>query len=76
MVDIISLIIAITALCGTLLHSIRHSECLGCVKIDTRTPKPSPPESPIMNTIESTALLHASNPIPIPEKPKQKKNYL
>jgi len=80
MVDIISLIIAITALCGTILHSIRHSECFG-IKIDTRTPKNTPPSTPhITETqpllLNSPAIMEATKPIDIPPRPKMKKNYL
>ena len=52
MVDLISIIIAITALCGTLLHGIRHSSCFG-IDIDTRTP----PSTPAIVKTESTELL-------------------
>lgn len=42
MIDIITLIIAIGALCGTILNNIRTSKCFG-VEIDTRTPPPKDP---------------------------------
>ena len=80
-VDIISLVISITALCGTILHSIRHSECFG-VKIDTRTPlKQTPPSTPGILECQpllqhSPAIMEATEPIDIPQRPKMKKNYL
>ena len=45
MIDIISLSIAIGAVLVGILSHIRHSECFG-IKIDTRTPKNTPPSSP------------------------------
>ena len=81
MVDIISLIISITALCGTILHSIRHSECFG-VKIDTRTPKNTPPSTPHISETQpllqdTPAILQPSEPLDITNKRKPFiKNYL
>jgi len=77
MIDIISLIIAITALSGTILHTIRHSRCCyGLVDIDMKKQN-TPPSTPINNHSESVALLSESKSeaILIPEKPKIK-NWL
>ena len=37
--DIITLVIAISALVGSIFSHIRHSKCSNCIEIDTRTPK-------------------------------------
>ena len=87
MIDIISLSIAIGAILIGILSHIRHSECFG-VKIDTRTPKNTPPNSPQFSETQpllqnSPAILMPINtqpiisqPIDIPPRPKIKKNYL
>ena len=81
MIDIISLSIAIGAVIVGILSHIRHSECFG-VKIDTRTPKNTPPNTPhIIETQpllqNSPAILETTEPINIPPRPKPKiKNWL
>lgn len=76
-IDLISLIIAVTALTATILRSIRHSKCFG-VEIETRGTKGSLPESPTNynNINESSALLTESKPIDITNKRKVVKNWL
>ena len=76
-IDIISLIIACGAVVVSILGYIRHSECLGCIKIDTRTPKPSAPTTPSINDNLKTPLMtKSSDPINIPAKIEPKKIYL
>jgi hypothetical protein len=66
MIDVISLSIAIGAVIVGILSHIRHSECFG-VKIDTRTPKNTPPSTP---HISETQPLLKSDPIKIENKRK------
>lgn len=75
MVDIVSLSIALGAVLVSVITHIKFSKCWG-FEVYTRTPKQSPPDTPIKNVKESSALLIPSSPIPIPEQPKPKKNYL
>lgn len=75
MIDVLTLIIAITGLIvGTLSH-IRHSECFG-VKIHTRTPPITPniETQPLLQ--DSPAILEPSKPINIENKRKVIKNWL
>ena len=72
MIDVISLIIASTALITAFFTHIKHSECFG-VKIDTRTPKNSNPTTPNIN--DKMPLL-PSEPIDIPKKVEPKRVYL
>lgn len=58
MLDIISLVIAIGGLAVAILSHIRHSECFG-IKIDTKTPKNTPPETP--NIFSTQPLLQHSH---------------
>ena len=74
MIDIVSLSIAVGAILVALTTHIKFSKCWG-FEMTTRTPKNTPPDTPIKNNSETTALLHPSDPIPIPEKPKIK-NWL
>ena len=39
MIDIISLIIALSGLAVGILSHIRHSKCSNCIEIDTKTPQ-------------------------------------
>ena len=84
MVDIISLVIAISGLLIGVLSHIRHSECFG-VKIDTRTP----PNTPCYTTnspavLDSTSdtnhnitdSYQATQPIDITTKRQVVKNWL
>jgi len=71
--EYINLIIGLIALVSSFISHLRHSRCCyGLVEIDM---KKTPPDTPIINNSESSALLYSSDPIPIPEKPKIK-NYL
>ena len=71
--EYINLMIGLIALVSSFISHMRHSRCCyGLVEIDM---KKTPPDTPIKNNMESTALLHPSDPIPIPEKPKIK-NWL
>lgn len=74
MIDVVSLSIAIGAILVALTTHIKFSKCWGFEMI-TRSSKNTPPDTPIKNTLESTALLQPSDPIKIPEKPKIK-NWL
>lgn len=40
--SISAIIVSITGLIVSTLSVIKHSECMNCFKIDTRTPMPSP----------------------------------
>jgi hypothetical protein len=65
MIDVISLSIALGAVLVSILTHIKHSECFG-VKIDTRTPKNTPPSTPyevnqIPQISETQPLLHYEN---------------
>lgn len=75
MIDIISLSIAVGAVLVSLTTHIKFSKCWG-FELQTRALKNSPPDTPILNHTESTALMSASNPIPIPDRPVPNKNYL
>jgi hypothetical protein len=88
MIDIISLSISIGAVIVGILSHIRHSECFG-VKIDTRTPKNTPPSTPHISETQpllhyednreqhKPAILEVTQPINIPSRPKPKiKNWL
>lgn len=66
MIDIVSLSIAIGAVFVSILTHIKHSECW-CFKLDTRTPKHTPPNTPI-NRIEEKKPLLKTEPIDIPKK--------
>jgi hypothetical protein len=76
MVDIITLIIASTALITAFFSHIRHSECYG-LKIDTRSGKNTPPTTPSLNDNLKTPLMtKPSGPINIPAKIEPKKIYM
>lgn len=70
-IEYINLMIGITALISSFFAHLRHSRCCyGLIDVDMKTSRQNtPPDTPINNNNESTALLHASDPIKIPEKP-------
>lgn len=75
--EYINLMIGLIALMSSFISHLRHSRCCyGLIDIDMKNSKNNtPPETPIINKNESTALLHPTEPITIPEKPKIK-NWL
>ena len=80
MIDVISLSIAIGAIIVGILSHIRHSECFG-IKIDTRTPKNTPPQTPYITESEpllqdKPAILLPSSAINIENKRKQGKRII
>lgn len=69
-IEYINLMIGITALISSFFAHLRHSRCCyGLIDVDMKRSNNTPPETPIKNNNESTALLHASDPINIPKKP-------
>lgn len=65
-IEYVNLMIGITALISSFFAHLRHSRCCyGLIDIDM---KKTPPETPIKNNNESSALLHPSDPINIPKK--------
>ena len=75
--EYINLMIGISALISSFFAHLRHSRCCyGLVDIDMKTSRQNtPPDTPIKNNAESSALLQHTVPIPVPEKPKIK-NWL
>jgi len=54
-IAITGIIAGISGLAVAILTHIRHSECSKCFSLDTRTPPPCPPASPIL---EKRIILH------------------
>jgi hypothetical protein len=80
MIDVISLSIAIGAIIVGILSHIRHSECFG-IKIDTRTPKNTPPSTPHISETQpllqhNPVILEVTQPLDISNKRKVIKNWL
>jgi hypothetical protein len=68
--EYINLMIGLVALLSSFVGHVRHSKCCyGLIDIDMKNTKNTPPETPINNYQESSALLKESDPIPIPKKP-------
>lgn len=66
-IEYINLMIGLTALVSSFFAHLRHSRCCyGLIDIDM---KKTPPDTPINNISESTALMTPSDPINIPKKP-------
>jgi hypothetical protein len=77
--EYVNLMIGLIALFSSFISHLRHSRCCyGLIDIDMKSKNNTPPETPVINNNESTALLHSTEPtqpITIPEKPKIK-NWL